>query len=327
MVGIYQDNFINFLRDHLGDPIKIRSKNIICKCPWCEIDTKKKHYHLSISIESPVFHCFYAGCHKSGTVSTLIKKILGRDESTNFIDFSKIKDTSNTNLNLNTKKESVEIHLPELDEKRFNQKALYLKSRLKFSNVDLKSIKGLIFDINEFFKVNDKLLHDNEANQLKSLFQEKFVGFLTENKSLVVLRNIDSKSRFRYSKIKIFDTKFFDYYKLCGNNPNSNIIVLGEGIFDIFVEHTFDILTTKNLTRMYATALSSSYDSLIKSIVYHEQLFRTDVVIISDRDIRLDYYRKLKKYNSHIIRRLTVYYNKCGKDFGETPVIPEKFII
>jgi hypothetical protein len=78
---------------------------------------------------------------------------------------------------------------------------------------------------------------------------------------------------------------------------------------------------------MYASALSTSYESLIKSIVFNEQTFRLKVNILSDSNINLDFYRKIKRFNKHIIDSLSVYYNKSGKDFNVTPINPEKFII
>ena len=116
--------------------------------------------------------------------------------------------------------------------------------------------------------------------------------------------------------------KFLDYYSLPGHSPKSNKIVLAEGIFDIFTEQIYDFLNIKHEIRLYASVLSSKYAELIKSIVYHEQLFRPDVIILSDNGINEEYYKKIKFFNQHIINTLTVYYNKTGKDFNETPVTP-----
>ena len=77
--------------------------------------------------------------------------------------------------------------------------------------------------------------------------------------------------------------------------------------------------------KLYASVLSSKYLGLIQSIVYHKQLFRPDVVILSDRGISLEYYKKLKYFNQHIINTLSIYYNKTGKDFNTTPVTPEEY--
>ncbi|GAG02610.1 unnamed protein product, partial [marine sediment metagenome] len=61
MIGIYQDSFKQFLEDNLGE-VKETSKNFIVPCPWCELDEDKDHYHMYISTEAPIFHCFHASC-------------------------------------------------------------------------------------------------------------------------------------------------------------------------------------------------------------------------------------------------------------------------
>lgn len=325
MIGIFYDQFVDFLRSYLGDPVRVKSRNIICRCPWCEVSSNKKHYHLNISTEAPIFHCFYAGCNKSGTISTLIKKIIGKDTSENYIDFSKVKELSKSNINLETSKILPSVCIPKFEPDQFPYKSLYVKSRLKFSNISLSSIKGLVFDINKFFQMNESLISDPQSLRLKQFFHENFVGFLTENNSILILRNINSRSKFRYSKIKLFPTMFFDYYKLNGN-CNNNHIILGEGIFDIFAEHIFNSLGLKDSARLYATALSTSYGELIRSIVYHEQIFRVDVSILSDSDVKIYYYQKLKR-SSPCIRKMDVYYNKRGKDFNDTPVLAERIVL
>ena len=83
----------------------------------------------------------------------------------------------------------------------------------------------------------------------------------------------------------------------------------------------------KDNVRLYATALSDSYQSLIKSIVYDHMHFRPNVIILSDNGIDLDFYEKLKHFNTHIINALTVFYNKTGKDFDDVPVDPVKYVI
>ena len=127
--------------------------------------------------------------------------------------------------------------------------------------------------------------------------------------------------------MKIQLSNFLDFYRLPGNNPKSSKVVLAEGIFDIFSEHIYDFINIKSDVRLYASVLSSKYLGLIQSIVYHEQLFRPDVIILSDSGIDRDYYKKLKFYNQHIINTLSIYYNKTGKDFNETPVTPERIVV
>lgn len=327
VIGIYRDDFIEYLRSNLGDPIKLTSKNIVCRCPWCELGREKNHYHLWISIEAPIFHCFHAGCEQKGIISKLIKYISGVDKSDKFVDKEKIK------LNVKKKIEFdhsdiklTKIKLPDLKMNVFNYKKQYIKQRLKFTNISIASIKGLIFDVNEFININN-ISVDPKLFRIKDFLHSNFVGFVTEHQSIVIFRNVDPKSSFRYFKMDIQPSKFLDYYKLLGSMRQSTNVVLAEGIFDIYTEHIFDMLGLKSRSSLYVAALSTSYHSLVKSIAYHEQIFRIDVHILSDRNVELGYYEKMKKYNSHLINSLTVYYNKMGKDFNDTPVVPVKYVI
>jgi len=323
MIGIYQDNFVDFLKKNLGD-CKTTQKNIITVCPWCEYGKKKDHYHLHISLDLPIFHCFHGSCEQKGTIGKLISKIQGNDISDIFVDKNKLKE-SNKKREIFVNKEiiSKDIIIPPLNREKFLSKELYLKKRLKFFNINSSSIKGLIYDFNEFLNINHIHLQQNVA-KLKDYLQNNFIGFLTENESTIIFRNIDSSQKMRYYKYKIKETNFLDYYRLNGSDITSNTIVLAEGIFDIFSSYLFDNLNIKNKVRLYASALSAKYQALIHSLVFYENIYRPDIIILSDRGIDIEYYKKLKLKNCHIINSLSVYYNKSGKDFNDLPVDPVK---
>ncbi len=327
MIGIYQDEFIEYLKQKLGDHIKISSKNIICPCPFCEFGEDKNHYHMYISTEIPIFHCFHANCERSGSLKKFLQKLEGHDISDEFVDKTKLAEISKQKK-IFSDQEVIQsnIILPQINSSKFMLKDMYMKQRLKFSRTSINLIKGLIFDVNTFIEMND-IIVDETLFRLKDYLQSNFVGFLTENNSTVIFRNIDDSHSLRFYKLKIQQSNFLDYYKLPGNNKNSKKIVLAEGIFDIFTEHIFDTLNIKNDVKLYASALSSKYISLVHSIIFHEQVFQPDIIILSDRGIGIDYYKKIKKYNKHIINRLEVYYNKTGKDFNDTPVTPIKYAI
>ena len=325
MIGIYQDDFIDYLRDNLGVEPKITSKNIIVPCCWCEYQKTKDHYHLYISLEIPIFHCFHAGCEQSGLLRKFIKKIEGHDITDKFVDKSKISEI--TKKKVFVKDEDLRhVIIPKLKEDVFPNKALYVKKRLKFANISLKRIRGLIFDVNEFIRVN-KIVVNETLFRIQDYLHTNFVGFLTSHGTTVVFRNMDDSHNMRFYKLKIQESTFLDYYKLPGNDIRSKTIVLAEGIFDIFSEQIHDHINLKDQVNIYASVLSSKYRSLIQSIIYHEQIFRPDVIILSDKGIELSEYKKLKKYNEHIINSLVVYYNSRGKDFNDSPVTPNKFVI
>jgi hypothetical protein len=327
MIGIYQDSFLTYLRDNLGIQPKITGKNIICPCPYCEYDREKKHYHMYISLEAPIFHCFSSECHSSGPIQKLLKKISGMNDYEKFVDEKSIKKSIVNKIAIPQYKHiQKDIKLPLLNENKYMLKTMYLKKRFKFSNIDLQRVKGLIFDVEDFLNINDVPI-DPTLFKLKSYLETNFVGFLTENHSIAVFRNIDEQSDFRYYKINLNKLMFSDYYKIFGNNYNSNIVVLGEGIFDVMLEHIYDSTKLRNEAKLYAAGLSTFYESLCKSLVFNENIFRLDVHILSDNGININYYKKIKKFNEHIIDKMTVYYNRRGKDFADVPAIVEKFII
>jgi hypothetical protein len=326
MIGIYQDNFIDYLKKNLGS-VKLSSKNLITVCPWCEYGQQKDHYHLYISLEVPIFHCFHANCEKSGLLSKLLRHIEGHDISETFVDRLLLEESKNKrSVFQNLEKDKKSLIIPLIDPDRFKLKDYYIRRRLKFSQDNNQNIKGLIYDLNEFIKLNN-IPQTEILIKLKEYLQNNFVGFLTENQTTIIFRNIEDSHSMRFFKYKFQTELFLDYYKLKGNKPNSNTVILAEGIFDIFSEQIFDFLKLKDEAKLYASALSSKYVSLIHSLVFYEQIFKIDVIILSDQGIDIKYYEKIKKYNKHVINSLTIYYNKAGKDFNDMPILAEKKII
>lgn len=330
MIGIYNDEFIDYLRENLGCEPKITSNNIITRCPVCWDRHRKEgkdHKHLYISLEAPIFNCFQSGCYTKGLVGKLIKYIEGKDTSEKFVNKQEIKKYEKLKVSeTRTKKEKIKLQFPDLKQNVFRNKEFYLKKRLKFQNINLHNIYGLVFDIREFLDSNN-IVGDMKLNKMKDFLHNNFIGFVTRNNSSIIFRNIDHTSKFRYYKYKLVNTNFMDYY--CINNINrndKNTIVLSEGIFDIFCEYLFDSTNNKNDTRLYASSNSDKFQSIIKSIIFDEQMFRPDVKILSDQGINLDFYKRIKHFNKHIINTLTVYYNKAGKDFGDLQ-IPTKFVL
>jgi len=327
MVGIYNDSFIDYLREKLGVEPKITSKNIIVPCCWCEYKKDKDHYHLYIGLDIPIFHCFHAGCNQSGVISKLLKRLEGHDISNIFIDKDILQQASKKReIFVDKEVSQTKIKLPVINKRTFMLKEMYIRKRLKFANIPSSMIKGLIYDVNQFIDINS-IPVDESLFRIRDYLHSNFVGFLTENKSTAIFRNIDITHSMKFFKLKIQQNNFLDYYKLPGNNPKSNKIILSEGIFDIFTEHIFDTINIKNEVKLYASALSSKYLSLIHSIIFHEQIFQPEVIILSDRGISRKYYKDIKFFNRHIINKMTVYYNKTGKDFNDTPVVPIKFVI
>jgi len=326
MVGIYDDTFIAYLRRHLGS-VEMTTKNIVVPCIYCEFPKKKDHYHLHIGLDEPIFHCFHGGCEKSGTIKKLLSKIHGYDISEKFVDKKYFEDLKQKKLE-KVEKIYAKFTLPPLEADRFPLKRLSLKKRMKFLNLPLENLDGLIFDVDSFLSINKIWVTDKMAKLLPFL-QKNFICFLMKNGGYLMFRNIDKNSNFRYYKYELQETPFLDYYMLKGQNKDSNRIVLAEGIYDILTERYFDHLNIINDVKLYASVGSASYVNLMKSLIFHEKVFTPRWVFLSDRGIHLNYFKKIKRNHPYLFIKgdSLVYYNKTGKDFNDTPVVAEKFTI
>ena len=98
------------------------------------------------------------------------------------------------------------------------------------------------------------------------------------------------------------------------------------GVVDLQLDPLESKKADKNIY-MYASALSSNFGQLLNSIVFYEQIFKMNLIILSDKNMHPNYYRKLKKNREHIIDTCTIYYNKNGKDFNNFPVDAIKIIV
>jgi len=332
MIGIYKEEFIERLKDVFGEEnVKITSSNIICPCPYCEYPQKRSHYHLYISLEVPIFNCFRKDCKDGhGFIGKFIKKVfsLNKKEIGKFVDEDKLKYIHTDKIL--TKKEYDKNYIIDDDKDRFPYKKIYLKKRLGFIKNDFNDIKGLIFDFKHFLRRNNiSFPKGNKRNHMINFLQDKFIGFLTEHKTMIVCRNIDSFDDFRYYKLFIGNKKtnsFPDYYKIDGN-LNGTGILIGEGIFDIYAQKYFDFIKTDKKIFGYYSALSQNFYGIINSILLYEYVGKFDLIVLSDSNIPIEYYKKFKKERSYLLNSMDVYYNTSGGDFAEMPVIVNKFKI
>jgi len=144
MVGIYNDDFVKYLKRHLGsNNVKITTKNIVIPCLWCEFPKQKDHYHLHIGLDEPIYNCFHGGCGESGTIKKLLNEIHGYDITGRFVDKKHFEDLKQKRLEKVEKLYS-KFTLPPLEADRFPLKRLSLKKRMKFLDLPLERIEGLI---------------------------------------------------------------------------------------------------------------------------------------------------------------------------------------
>lgn len=311
--------------------IKETSKNVIVRCPVCNDHPNPKkwgHMYVSKDPSIPTAHCFYCNCGL--TISNLIRKLTGSSATANEVisaDEEKKAQTSQSKIR-KFKERTRQLKVPAIGFESFLNKRLYIKRRT-LNKIEITDIPNLVFDFGEFFRINglnlvgagdDKIL----SNQEFDLLSTYFVGFLSHNHTTLYCRCIEPTVWFQFKKISLQpdSLSLLDYWSIPGGNIDSGTVVLSEGNFDILGEYVSDSLKLKGNVLCYASGNSFSYSSLLKSVCFNENLYKCNVTILSDNDKKPEWYRKFKKENSHIIKKLEIWGNKTGKDFGVFPVVP-----
>jgi len=333
MIGIYEDSFEDFLRDHVGNALKITPSNIIMRCPWCEWDEgDKKHYHLHISTRGPIFNCVRAECNHSGMLSKLFKQLTGSARDlTKYVDKEVLKNS------IEIKKDKSIDHLklrkfitPPIHRKDFVEKIDYLKYRFHYSPVNIYDIHGLIVNPIEFFKLNNIEINEQLKKSI-DFIQRGYVGFLTENHTSIVFRNINkNEKKYRFRRVALQPAVLLDYYKLQHDTEicrNSNTIVIAEGIFDIFDAHLFNYMGMTESAFAFYCSFSNRFSALLKSIAYFDNIYRPNVVILSDSNVKIEYYKRIRRFIKHLCNQVHIYYNISGGDFGDAYCSPAKIVI
>jgi len=304
-------------------------KNIISICPICgdhPNPSKKGHLYISTDPSIPLAHCFYSSCVSS--ISELVKKITGDKNLANeVISKDEEKKSKYTNKVLSSNKSRTrEFNIPELDKVKYKHKSDYLEKRC-MNRLKSEDIPNIIFDFKSFFDINKlDLVGDGKVLSMKeyNILCDHHVGFLSKHNTTIYCRSCrdDIWMKFKKLSLQSDNLHLLDYWSIPGGNINSNTVVLSEGNFDILGEYVSDSLNIKDSVRVFASGNSFTYSSLLKSVCFDENLYRCNVIILSDIDKEPKWYIKFKNENSHVIESLQIWGNKNGKDFGTFPIKP-----
>lgn len=292
-------------------------KNYICKCLICgDHPDEKKKGHLYISTEDNVCHCFF--CDYSSLTSSFLKRVSSSEKSKEIFETDELTPKEKqTKVFLKTTRNIYE--LPKID-MSFPAKRSYIKKRCNY-NLEPEQIPNLVMDPLEFFRIN----HIDPPKDIHlGYFRDNFVGFLSKNHTRLFCRNISSDNTIKFKKIDLQEHEYdhIDYYFVRGNNPKSNRIVMSEGVFNILAAYSSDVLELRNKASLYISCNGFTYSNVLKSVCFDFQLFRPDVVILSDTDKDISKYTKFVQRNKHLLNSLDIYYNKNKGDFGEFPILP-----
>lgn len=293
-------------------------KNFIITCPYCGDKSSRsghKHSHCYVSKNEaiPVAHCWY--CNGSWPITKLLFDLTGKyDESVIKVDhfqkYKPVKARIDSKYKIYT--------LPKMELLNFPLKTEYMRTRT-FGKLDIKEIPNLIFDTDEFFKINnidpEKDLKLSKWEQ--TLLQHNFVVFLSKHHTMLYARNISKETKIPFRKIPLQKDNlgFLDYYEIDLNHPNSNIVILSEGNFDILGCYAYNTLKLNSKACCYASGCTFSYPELLKSVCFDRSIYSARVYVLSDNDKKEYHYRNFKR-NAVMAQSIDIVYNRYGKDFG-----------
>jgi len=318
------NNLQDLLKEKTGLAYFNASKDeLICRCPICEKDARKNHGHLYIKIpdhpnELPVYNCFKTDDCK-GTLIKLLR-ILGEDPK-DYIseDMLKFRPAGKEYSYYKKSFRKNKFIIPDIQTDKYMIKRQYLKGRLGF-DTDIDKIPGLILNIRKFIMDNNIDLGNRQ--RFLEFYENNYVGFISNNGSILVLRNTDSSSSFRYVKINLSNNNFFkDMYSIqtCVTRSDTNTIVLCEGIFDLLVAiNSHELQDLKMNSCIWAAVLGCNYYNIVPSVLDQCRLTAANFIILSDNDKKESDYIYFKRNPS--VLNLKIYRNKYGEDFGKLPI-------
>jgi len=335
---IYQQLFLDFLKDKNSlCRIVASGKEIMTYCPFCEGKTGKKHGHLYISTEEPLFYC-----HRCGEKGNLVKllaffetdfslfdiildeykdRIAKIELKRTFSDFSNVLEVNEFNYDLTQLTEGSVVFTKETE-----KKVEYLANRLNIGSIrEIEKIPGLIL------KMNDKLkqkLSTRYSGDLINLLDQGYVGFISRFGGKCVFRRIhdDNNNTFghnRYYTLKLFDLPFNDVYVIHSKEKTEKTptFVLSEGVFDIICAYqNSDVLMNFFIKYqldpvIWVSVLGKSYYyTSISLLCAIKRCTMCNLCILSDSDVTLGYYRNLLDYP--FVEKVVVLYCNNSKDFG-----------
>lgn len=297
--------------------VKENEKNFICKCIYCgdhRNPEKQGHLYVSKSDMVPTAHCWY--CQGAWPTQKLLFDLTGdKHEDVLVTDFYKKE-----NIKSVKKKRLKEFIIPELNVSDFPLKTIYMKNRT-FLKLDIEIIPNLIFDILEFFNVNNLNIKDYLKDWEIDYVCNNSVAFLSRNHTTLYCRSTVKNSQFPFRKIVLQKDplNMLDYYCIDNGHIDSNIVVLSEGNFDILGCYACNSLGLNDSARLYAAGCTFAYPELLKSVCFDYSIYTADVHILSDSDKKKYNYYKLINSDGCLFSKLSIVYNQFGKDFGMYP--------
>lgn len=318
-------NIFDIRNELLNTPYakEYRDDYIYIRCPICGDSIKhlnKPHCSIWIREDLPlIYHCWI--CESSGIVNKdfLIDIGIIDGEIHSFINAYNKKQTKGEKKNnlFISPNRTLNINIPIIR----NNKIEYISNRLgiNFSTRLLEYLR-CITSIKDFLYIN-KLQINPRYRSIMDIIEKDYIGFLSTDKTYIIFRNTNPKSKYRYIKYSVFDgvnlgSPSYTIPNKIDIMDNEINIYLAEGIFDI-LSVFFNICNSNINKSIYAAACGSGYKNLLRCFLHKGLLTNLNVHIFSDSDKNIYWYKNI--YDMKLwFNNINIYYNdnKHQKDFG-----------
>lgn len=336
------NNFQEMLREqlHLLFPDFKESSNkkeVMINCPMClEEGRKDSNYHMYISLgydnKPPMYNCFKNSNHRGILTKSFLERYTQYSQYLNTDLLSELSKHNSRMSDLGRYRANklgnynFETNLSKND-KLSILKLSYINKRLGV-NLTLEDIQRMkiILNINEFISSNG-IKSITRSQYTMNLLNEYFLGFLTNNNSTIILRNlVKDRDKLpeivhdRYIKYSIINNnQFTGYYIIptqCDIYKQINIHI-AEGTFDI-LSIFCNLRNMNTIQNIYASIGGNSYLSLIKYFLIECGIINPIFHIYIDNDIPRSFIDKISNSLKPLGIRVFIHFNsfKNEKDFG-----------
>lgn len=297
--------------------ITTSGRELRTRCPYCGDSRKNSSSaHMYISLNPPyMYHCFR--CETSGRLN-----------SKSLRDFE--IDDSGLNVELLEASKNISKHASKKSKVSKNFNLFKYDRAVAINNLQYLSNRyDIDYDINNINELIDKykiiidpmtFLSINKINTDNIIFDfSNAIGFLSFDKNYAIFRLTHNNSKMRYINIPLLgaesDSKVYAISSYIDILAPKVTFVMTEGIFDIIgvYEHFYK---NANTNYIFIASCGKSYRTAIDSFV-RMGFLNFDLVIYSDADVKLDFYKDIKKNSIYLQnKQITIYYNENSKDFG-----------
>ena len=308
---------------------------VMINCPLCKREGHEDHgHHMYISLGykgAPQYNCFKDSTHKGlltkEALSSLVDNpvlinddLMDKLKSNSKREYSKVRYTIRNNGKYNFK---VSPYIREEDELKRQYICKRLGLNLSFDEL-LKD--KIVFSLTNLIKYN--YINQLTRNEyIINCLDKYFVGFLTNNNSSIIFRNITSGDiklpesiSDRYVKYKLFNNNpFFGYYiipSLC-NLYDMIQIHLAEGTFDI-LSVFYNLRDANRNNNVYISIGGNTYEKVIEYCICELGIVNAEFHIYIDNDIKKYVLPNIQRTFKNLEINIWIHVNTFTgeKDFG-----------